>query len=135
MVLLGFQRWPGRLKHIPGDTRGPETGRTGPAAGQDAPSEPRLSTLAERRFPPEGRLSFDALPPDRELVIQLTRRLDLFRSQPIRLSPNRASIVRVRVPARRSDEERAAQPYGELTVMVRQRPLPADAPPVGVTWE
>jgi hypothetical protein len=106
-----------------------------PQVDHGAPSEPRWATLAERRIPPEGQVSFEAMPPDRELVIQLTRRSDQFRSQPIRLSSNHASVVRIRVPGKRPDDERAAQQFGDMTALVRQRPLPSDAPEVGITWK
>ena len=80
-------------------------------------------------------MSFEALPTDRELVLELYRRNDLYRSEPVLLVPDQALIASVAVPMRRTKEEREASDYGELLVSFRQRNLPKDAPPVGITWE
>ncbi len=130
---------------------GAEAGRTGPAEDADpvAPAQsnpgndrglgagpsPTLVTLAKGNISTAGTLSFQALPPNREIIVELERRGDFFRSDPLRLVADQATVVRFSLPKRRSEQERAKTPYGQLVLSSLVRPLPSDAPPLGFTWE
>lgn len=121
------------------------TGRSSPAPAvgsnpdqdqdQGAGADSDWTPIEEAYLPPEGSLSFKALPPDRDLVLMVTRRGDRFQSRPFRLGVDRASLVRFLTPTKRSDDERAAETYGELEVQVQERPLPVTAPQVGFTLD
>ena len=102
-----------------------------PEPQDELPLVPR----AAAEFDAKGVVSFEALPLDRDLVLELHRRSDRYRAEPVRLVPDQALVARVVVPARRTQEEREASDHGELVLAFQQQDLPADAPPVGVTWE
>jgi hypothetical protein len=97
-------------------------------------NEPRWTERASGRLGLDGRLVWNNLPANRDLRLVLRRRGDSFESQVLRLATDRETMIRFRTPQKRTKEEIAADPVGELTAFVQQSGLPEDARAAGFHW-